>query len=1040
MVIELPKTTNARMGNAGSSRQSTLHQRLKQYPVDSMKMPMPEQNELEKRFTKVLASMDLPPDKVKLLKQYDAEKKWDMICDQEKVMAKASPAFYLRKLKTYLDPKASRRARMRKILGDATSTQVLRDLEISLRTNNIEWVREFLNEDNMGLDVLVNYLSFRLLIVRHEQIVSEANQDEGEGGEVVSNGKSKTSKRPLLHVESLKVRRATKHIAKLNMGEAKDDIHVCIMCLRAIMNNKYGFNMVIEHTQAINCIALSLNHKSLRTKALVLELLAAICLVKGGHQIILSAFDNFKEVCGEKSRFETLMEYFSNFEVFNIDFMVACMQFVNIVVHSVEDMNFRVHLQYEFTQIGLDDYLEKLRQTESEELQVQISAYLDNVFDVGALMEDSETKSAALEQVSELEEQLSRANEQIQEMENELMARLVELETHLETVSRERNELLELHKQTDEELNTLRRVVSQKEEESRQRQSLLDAKMQELEVLQSTLPRGSTTGGTVADGRSPAIAMATAAAPPPPPPPPMPCAAPPPPPPPPPLMNCKPPPGPPPMPGMMTAPQDAMTIKRKFQTKYKLPTLNWIALKPNQVKGTIFSELDDDKLFNIIDFEEFEEHFKLGIQGGFSDRNEDINGSKRFKVPEKVTLLEHNRLRNMAISRRKVELHCDVVVRAINALDLTTLSQEYVEILLRMVPTEAEMKAYKEYERNRKPVDALTDEDKFLFQLCKVERLSQKLHIMSYMASFGENIQLITPQIHAVIAAARSIKNSKKVKRILEVILAFGNYMNSSKRGPAYGFKLQSLDMLADTKTADRKVSLLHYIAETVKLKFPDISNFDNELRFIEKAASVSMENVLTDVHELEKGMDLCKKEMQLRRDARDAAVLKDFISSSEDKLRKLKNDTKTSQDAYSDCVEYFGDSTRSIAANTFFSLFVRFTKAYKLAELENEARKKQEAAAREVERNAAESLTKKNNLNSKKNNQEAVINELKSKTRQVKETRLLKQDEVYNGALEDILLGLKSEPYRRADAVRRSQRRRQENIRLSHTMDELDF
>ena len=28
------------------------------------------------------ASMDLPPDKAKLLKQYDDEKKWDMICDQ----------------------------------------------------------------------------------------------------------------------------------------------------------------------------------------------------------------------------------------------------------------------------------------------------------------------------------------------------------------------------------------------------------------------------------------------------------------------------------------------------------------------------------------------------------------------------------------------------------------------------------------------------------------------------------------------------------------------------------------------------------------------------------------------------------------------------------------------------------------------------------------------------------------------------------------------------------------------------------------------
>ena len=37
---------------------------------------------------------------------------------------------------------------------------------------------------------------------------------------------------------------------------------------------------------------------------------------------------------------------------------VTCMQFINIMVHSVEDMNFRVHLQYEFSSIGLDDYLE----------------------------------------------------------------------------------------------------------------------------------------------------------------------------------------------------------------------------------------------------------------------------------------------------------------------------------------------------------------------------------------------------------------------------------------------------------------------------------------------------------------------------------------------------------------------------------------------------------------------------------------------------------------------------------------------------------
>ena len=31
----------------------------------------------------------------------------------------------------------------------------------------------------------------------------------------------------------------------------------------------------------------------------------------------------------------------------------------------------------------------------------------------------------------------------------------------------------------------------------------------------------------------------------------------------------------------------------------------------------------------------------------------------------------------------------------------------------------------------------------------------------------------------------------------VQIILAFGNYMNSSKRGGVYGFKLQSLDIVS---------------------------------------------------------------------------------------------------------------------------------------------------------------------------------------------------------------------------------------------------
>ena len=50
---------------------------------------------------------------------------------------------------------------------------------------------------------------------------------------------------------------------------------------------------------------------------------------------------------------------------------------------------------------------QRLRLTESDKLQVQIQAYLDNVFDVGVLLEDTETKNAVLEHMEELQEQVT---------------------------------------------------------------------------------------------------------------------------------------------------------------------------------------------------------------------------------------------------------------------------------------------------------------------------------------------------------------------------------------------------------------------------------------------------------------------------------------------------------------------------------------------------------------------------------------------------------------------------------------------------------
>lgn len=165
--------------------------------------------------------------------------------------------------------------------------------------------------------------------------------------------------------------------------------------------------------------------------------------------------------------------------------------------------------------------------------------------------------------------------------------------------------------------------------------------------------------------------------------------------------------------------------------------------------------------------------------------------------------------------------------------------------------------------------------------------------------------------------------------------MAFGNYLNSSKRGPAYGFKLQSLDTLIDTKSTDKRLCLLHYIVATIRQKFPDLLSFETELQCVEKAAQVSLENIVTDVQDLDKGMDLVKKEAELRVKSAQTHILRDFLNNSEDKLKKIKIELKNAQEAFKECVEYFGDSSRNADAAAFFSLIIRFARAFRVNTLD---------------------------------------------------------------------------------------------------------
>ena len=123
-------------------------------------------------------------------------------------------------------------------------------------------------------------------------------------------------------------------------------------------------------------------------------------------------------------------------------------------------------------------------------------------------------------------------------------------------------------------------------------------------------------------------------------------------------------------------------------------------------------------------------------------------------------------------------------------------------------------------------------------QISEIPRLEQRLGCMIFKRTFTEKVTELRPNLDAVTKASKALKSSKSFHKILEIILLLGNYMNGTGRsGGALGFKLAAINKLVDTKSANNKMTLLHFIADTVEAKFPEVIKFVEELVDVDAAS-----------------------------------------------------------------------------------------------------------------------------------------------------------------------------------------------------------
>ncbi|XP_059794731.1 disheveled-associated activator of morphogenesis 2 isoform X1 [Balaenoptera ricei] len=964
------------------------------HPLQYMEFssPIPNPEELNVRFAELVDELDLTDKNREAVFALPPEKKWQIYCSKKKEqedpnkLATSWPDYYIDRINSM--------AAMQSLYAfDEEETemrnQVVEDLKTALRTQPMRFVTRFIELE--GLTCLLNFLR------------------------------------------------------SMDHATCESRIHTSLIgCIKALMNNSQGRAHVLAQPEAISTIAQSLRTENSKTKVAVLEILGAVCLVPGGHKKVLQAMLHYQVYAAERTRFQTLLnELDRSLGRYRdeVNLKTAIMSFINAVLNAgagEDNLEFRLHLRYEFLMLGIQPVIDKLRQHENAILDKHLDFFemvrneddleLARRFD----MVHIDTKSAS--QMFELIHRklkhteaypcllsvlhhclqmpykrnfqqwqlLDRILQQIvlqdergmdpdlAPLENFNVKNIVNMlinenevkqwrdqaekfrKEHAELVSRLERKERECETKTLEREEMMRTLNKMKDKLARESQELRQARGQVAELVAqlseiSTGPVSSPPppGGPLTLSSS----MTTSDLPPPPPPLPFACC-PPPPPPPLPLGGPPTPPGAPPCFSMgLPLPPDPfpssdVPLRKKCvpQPSHPLKSFNWVKLNEERVPGTIWNEIDDMQVFRILDLADFEKMFSAyqrhqelitnPCQQKELGSTEDIYLASR-KVKE-LSVIDGRRAQNCIILLSKLKLSNEEIRQAILKMDeQEDLAKDMLEQLLKFIPEKSDIDLLEEHKHE---IERMARADRFLYEMSRIDHYQQRLQALFFKKKFQERLAEAKPKVEAILLASRELIRSKRLAQMLEVVLAIGNFMNKGQRGSAYGFRVASLNKIADTKSSiDRNISLLHYLIMILEKHFPDILNMPSELQHLPEAAKVNLAELEKEVGNLRRGLRAVEVELEYQKrqvwDPNDkfVPVMSDFITVSSFSFSELEDQLNEARAKFSKALMHFGEQDSKMQPDEFFGIFDTFLQAFSEARQDLEAmrRRKEEEERR---------------------------------------------------------------------------------------------
>ncbi|XP_051528152.1 LOW QUALITY PROTEIN: protein diaphanous homolog 3 [Myxocyprinus asiaticus] len=973
--IRIPGSKKERPHLSHMAKHSTSGDWTTPSEFEELSSKITSEKEILALFEKMMEDMNLNEEKKAPLREKDLSIKREMVLQYIVTAAKTgslrsssqiSPQEFLSELK-----------------GGATDERLLAcldSLKVSLTSNPVSWVQSFGHE---GLGLLLDTLE-RLLIKKHKEKVDEKSQ------------------------------------------------HKVIQCLKAFMNNKYGLERILGEEKSLALLAQAINPCQPAMMTDVVKLLSAICIVGEENTLekVLEAITTATERRG-MSRFSPIVQGLS---VRSVQLQVACMQLINALVTSPDELDFRLHIRNEFMRCGLREILPSLSAIKSDALEIQLKVFeehkeedmiefshrledirseLDDIGDVfNVLYSTVKETDAECYFLSILQHLLLVRNDYftrpqyfkiIEECVSQIVLHRSGTDpdfTYRKRLDVDFSHLLEVcvDKARADEFEQRVSELAQKFDEEflgrQEAQAQLLKREEKISELEAEILAFRNQFGAVpvvlpsvqsAQSLSSTAASSSSFLPVPPPPPPgLGASAPPPPPPPPPLLGCglmagmPPPPPPLGLDGLAFSSTQytlpfGLKPKKEFKPETSMKRLNWSKISPQEMSESCFWIVANEYCYENEDLLS-----RLAItfctQRTARREEDDLEEKKSIKKRVKeLKVLDPKIAQNLSIFLGSFRMSYEEIRRIILEVDEDQLTEPMIQNLVKHLPEQEQLNTLVKYKNE---YANLSEPEQFGVVMSSVKHLKPRLNSILFKLQFEEQVNNLRPDIMAVNAACDEVRKSKPFSRLLELILLMGNYMNAgSRNAQSFGFNLSSLCKLKDTKSADQKTTLLHFLADICEEKYPEVLKFVDDLHHVDRASRVSAENLEKSLKQMEKHLLQLEKDLDTFSSTDDQqdlfhSKMASFSTQARDQYQKLVIMHSNMVTLYHNMLEYFAIDSKKTSVEELFTDLSNFRAMFMQALKENgrrreaeEKQRKARAAKEKAEREKQERQMKKKRL-----------------------------------------------------------------------------